>query len=201
LNDQGHVLWDRYLQSGAFWQEPYDIALVGNTGYVITGFERTTTSGETVHPVVIRVDTQGDTLWTLHLRQYVFGEAETIHVMDDGGYIISGDYAGDFFCARTAPDPASSRDTPIPAKISLLRAYPNPFNAATTIEFPLMRNSKVNVALYDICGRHVMTLVDGVLASGTHQIGLNDKSLPTGVYICNLRTPFNDASLRLVLVK
>lgn len=201
LNDQGHVLWDRYLPHDAEWQEPYDIALVGNSGYVIAGLERTTSSGETEHPVIIRVDTQGDTLWTLHLRQYVFGVAQMIHVMSDGGYIISGDYAGDFFCARTAPDPVSVRDTPVPAKISLLRAYPNPFNGATQIEFSLPSTQRVSLRLYDVLGREVAVLMNEVRTAGRHEVMFDASTLPSGVYLCWLEAGGMAQTRKIVLVK
>ncbi|NLI16502.1 MAG: T9SS type A sorting domain-containing protein [candidate division Zixibacteria bacterium] len=56
----------------------------------------------------------------------------------------------------------------IPQEYSLLPNYPNPFNGGTVISFILPKDEQVKLAVYDINGRIVKTLVDGWVEKGGH---------------------------------
>ncbi|MBU0692226.1 hypothetical protein KKH18_10505, partial [bacterium] len=51
----------------------------------------------------------------------------------------------------------------LPDRIELLPAYPNPFNPSTTIPLALNQTRQVHLAIYDVLGREVATLVDGTM--------------------------------------
>ncbi|MBD3335246.1 MAG: T9SS type A sorting domain-containing protein [Candidatus Eisenbacteria bacterium] len=64
---------------------------------------------------------------------------------------------------------------------------PNPFEDATTIRYSVAHESPVEIAVYDISGRCVRTLVKGTAAPGAYSIvwdGRNDSGIPatSGVY-------------------
>jgi tetratricopeptide (TPR) repeat protein len=66
-------------------------------------------------------------------------------------------------------------------------AYPNPFNASTTIAYNVPNSGHVKIHVYDILGREVKTLVDDVIEQGQNTItwnGSNDLNMAvaTGVY-------------------
>lgn len=69
-------------------------------------------------------------------------------------------------------EPSSSR----PVIAELRAAHPNPFNASTTLEFSLSGTRPVHLAVYDIQGRKVATLLDGVQDAGTHSVTWDGKS-------------------------
>lgn len=86
------------------------------------------------------------------------------------------------------------------------RAFPNPFNPATTIYFELDRQMRVELGIYDLSGRLVRTLVSGARPAGEHGErwnGTDDAGRPvaSGVYFARLRTEDSDRVGRLVLVK
>jgi len=88
----------------------------------------------------------------------------------------------------------------------LLDAYPNPFNPATTIGFRLARPEKTELAIYDLLGQKVRTLVTGEMTEGFHQTvwdGTSDEGeiVASGVYFSRLSTPKFTAANRLVLVR
>lgn len=200
LNDQGHVVWDHYLDAGPYWPEPFDIALVGNSGYVIAGFE-TTWLDQPKHPIILRVDAQGEPLWTIHFREFPWGEAKTVDVMSDGGYIVSGIYNGDFFCSRTEPDAVSTQRNETPSAISMLRVYPNPFNASMQISFSLPVTSRVSLRLYDVLGRETKLLMDEMQTAGEHRMNISGSGLSSGVYLCRMQAGEFSQVKKIVLMK
>ncbi|MCH7574574.1 MAG: T9SS type A sorting domain-containing protein [Candidatus Marinimicrobia bacterium] len=75
-----------------------------------------------------------------------------------------------------------------PIPYSLEPNYPNPFNPVTTIYFVLPAASHVRLTVYDLTGRIVTTLVNGVSDAGYRSViwqGQDDsgQSVPAGVYL------------------
>jgi hypothetical protein len=70
----------------------------------------------------------------------------------------------------------------IPVSPSLSQNYPNPFNPLTTIAYEVPEISRVTLRVFDILGRVSETLVDGVVAPGSHRAGWDAKGRPSGVY-------------------
>ncbi len=75
----------------------------------------------------------------------------------------------------------------LPKEFVLLQNYPNPFNPSTAISYQLSAISFVSLKVYDVLGRDVATLVDGVRNAGTHTVRWNASSMPSGVYVYCLR--------------
>lgn len=71
----------------------------------------------------------------------------------------------------------------LPTEFAFDQNYPNLFNPQTLIEFALPETREVELAVFDVMGRRVATLVNGVLAAGFHEVTWDAKNLPTGVYL------------------
>jgi hypothetical protein len=74
---------------------------------------------------------------------------------------------------------------------TLMQNYPNPFNPSTQIRFVLSVSGKTRLAIYDILGRRIRTLIDGVRPAGEQQVtwdGRDDAGLAaaSGVYFYRL---------------
>jgi hypothetical protein len=81
----------------------------------------------------------------------------------------------------------------------------NPTRGVATIGFTLPRDEDVNLAVFDLRGRLVKGLVAGAEAAGNHMVQWNGKDLfgrtmPSGVYLCQLRTRAGRMSEHIVLV-
>lgn len=59
---------------------------------------------------------------------------------------------------------------------SLERIYPNPFNPMATVRYSLAARGPVRIAVFDVAGRLVRTLVDGVQDAGWHSLAWDGRS-------------------------
>ncbi|HLT24479.1 MAG TPA: M12 family metallo-peptidase [Ignavibacteria bacterium] len=89
----------------------------------------------------------------------------------------------------------------IPNDFSLKQNYPNPFNPTTRIEFNIKQSGFVKLAVYDMLGKLVGTLVDGDLNPGTYQYTFEAESLPSGTYFYRLETVGFAETKRMILLK
>ncbi len=83
----------------------------------------------------------------------------------------------------------------------LLPAYPNPFNASTTLNLSLPTPGMVHVAVYNTLGRQVATVTDGVYAPGLHRLALDANNLASGIYLVRATTPGHVATQRITVLK
>jgi hypothetical protein len=99
-------------------------------------------------------------------------------------------------------DPVANEDeTASPDRIALSQNYPNPFNPTTTISFALPQSAPVRLAVYDVLGREIAVLVDGMQAAGTHQVQVDGRSWSSGTYFYTLEANGQQQTQRMVLVK
>jgi hypothetical protein len=119
--------------------------------------------------------------------------SQPIHFINNAGYLT--------------PDPVSG-----PASVELpraplrARAYPNPFNPSTTVEFELSGRSHVSAVVYDALGRPVRMIADKVFPAGHNEIlwdGRGNKGLrvPSGVYFVRISSDTGRATVKLTVVK
>jgi len=78
------------------------------------------------------------------------------------------------------------RETLVPKDFSLDQNYPNPFNPSTTIRFHVPATGTVTLAVFDMLGREVARLVDGVMQAGAHSVQMNGSGLSSGIYFYRL---------------
>ena len=71
----------------------------------------------------------------------------------------------------------------VPNDFFLEQNYPNPFNPSTKIKFDLPEESEVKIRVYDMLGREVSTLLEGVKAAGRYTVDFDGTQLSSGVYV------------------
>ncbi|MDG5766290.1 T9SS type A sorting domain-containing protein, partial [Balneolales bacterium ANBcel1] len=77
-------------------------------------------------------------------------------------------------------------DRMAPGEIVLKQNYPNPFNPSTTIRYSVVEETDVRLEVFDILGRHVRTLANGVHQNGWYSVSFDGSGLASGVYIYRL---------------
>jgi len=65
---------------------------------------------------------------------------------------------------------------------------PNPFTSITSINFEIPRRSYVNLNIFDISGRELLTVFKGELEGGSHSVQWNPEDLSAGIYFCLMKT-------------
>ena len=89
----------------------------------------------------------------------------------------------------------------MPASYSLGKAYPNPFNPTTTIDYSIGQNGQVSMVVYDLSGRVVDTLVDGYKNEGNYKVTWAANAHSSGVYFVRLSVNGYTESHKLMLIK
>ena len=93
-----------------------------------------------------------------------------------------------------------------PVTYVLRGVSPNPFNPMTTVSYGSPVDSAVRLAVYNVAGRHVRTLVDGQVDAGYHVVvwdGRDDRGVEvsSGVYFCRMEADRFEDSTKMVLLK
>ena len=139
---------------------------------------------ELLTPAIADAFATGDVYINLHTGGYIGGE-------------IRGQVSYSFDLLSSAPMPFSKSVM----KFDLEQNFPNPFNPATQIEFSIPQREHVALQIYDVLGRAVETLVDGVLNEGSHTIEWKPNGRKSGVYFCRLQTETSTLTKKLLYIR
>jgi len=92
-------------------------------------------------------------------------------------------------------------DDCLPTEFGLNKAYPNPFNPMTTIEFSIMEATDMSISIYNIAGQRVDVLANGYAEPGVYKQVWNAANFTSGVYFIRLEAGANVATQKVVLIK
>jgi hypothetical protein len=103
---------------------------------------------------------------------------------------------------KEAPIEEEVEPVVIPTEYTLNQNYPNPFNPSTTISFSIPRNTEVTLAIYNLSGQKITTLLQGFLNAGQYDIQWSvPGDLPSGVYVYRLETAEFVANRQMLYMK
>ncbi len=106
-------------------------------------------------------------------------------------------YSRDFLWTQDAIDEPTGPVT----TFRLDQNYPNPFNPTTAISYQLSATSHVTLAVYDVLGRKVATLVDERQSEGSHTVVFDGSNYASGVYFYRLTAPGVNIVRKMLLEK
>ena len=97
-------------------------------------------------------------------------------------------------------------DDVIPVKFAIHQNYPNPFNPITTLRYDLPEQTHVNITVYDMLGRKVMTILNeqqdpgykSLIWDATNNYG---KSVSAGIYLYRVQAGEYMQTKKMVLLK
>jgi len=129
------------------------------------------------------------------------GNAGMIAIRDNLAYVADGSSLVilDISEALTKPDETGHATTP--SDFSLSTPFPNPFNSTTTIGYSLHATGNVSLMVFDLSGREVARLADGVKAAGMHEAVWVADGMSAGIYFVRLQTKNSQFTKKILLVK
>ena len=121
-------------------------------------------------------------------------DGNTMYIADMYSYVIK---AYEYVEVGVEPDD----HVEVPAKFSLLQNYPNPFNPTTAIPFALSKKGFVELKVYDIMGREVVTLIGRPMVAGRHEVTFDGSGQASGVYYYRLKMSGLLETKKMLLIK
>jgi hypothetical protein len=141
----------------------------------------------------IAMDLALTSAWDWHVAFYSPLD-DVLYYAYNPGYVITGTDDED--------DPLP----PVPGSIALRGVWPNPFNPAAVIEYDIGEAGRVVLAVYDVGGRRIRTLVDVHSLPGRFRVGwdgLSDRGAPvaSGVYFLRLESAGQTRTCKTVMLR
>ncbi len=198
----GDSLWTRRV--GDVYSKAFSLQPSDDGGFVLCGVL-------VYHGVyIVKTDGFGNMLWSNIYFNAVENIGYSIKKTRDNGYIITGrayidslqntdlvlikiDSAGNEVGNQSSPQP--------PLEFTLHPPYPNPFNPSTAISFKLQAASRIKLAVYDITGKEVARLAEGIYPAGAHRRAFDATGLSSGIYFARLQAGDFTQTKKIVLVK
>jgi hypothetical protein len=217
----GDTLWTRTFDSS--WSDNgYSIQQTSDGGYVLTGHFGGSAS-------LFKLDSLGNTQWIRDYYGVLGATGASVQQTFDRGYVIAGVtfFAGDsgyVYLVKTDENGLVVGIEEEPGSFELLNAefrlnqnLPNPFHHSTLIQYqlfiiPSMSHSFlggekvglhcVQLAVYDVTGRLVETLVDGPQEPGVYQVNWDGRNQSSGIYFYRLQVDDNfNKTRKMILLK
>lgn len=108
------------------------------------------------------------------------------------------------FVARAVDKSSGTTPSRNPVDYNLEQNFPNPFNPSTVIVFSLPRPTQTRLKVFDLLGREVATIADGLFQAGTFRFTFDASSprhLSSGMYLYRLEAGDYVQTLRMLLVR
>ena len=120
----------------------------------------------------------------------------------ENGFLVSGEWVAHLF---PTPSATGVRGDPLdPARRLLLTVAPNPLSSRTSVRYSIPRRTEVDLSIFDVRGRRVARLVDGIRDAGWHEVawsrGSTHRRLAAGVYLVSLRSGAEVTTRKVVLL-
>ncbi|HEV8537919.1 MAG TPA: T9SS type A sorting domain-containing protein [Bacteroidota bacterium] len=96
---------------------------------------------------------------------------------------------------------APSTSERIPDHFNLGQNFPNPFNPTTSIRYELATPERVRLVVYDIIGKEIRTLVDGLQPAGFYDVQFVADHVESGVYFYRLTAGQFTSVQKMLLLK
>jgi len=84
---------------------------------------------------------------------------------------------------------------------SLYQNYPNPFNPSTIIEYKIPESNFVEIKIFDVLGKEIITLVNEYKSEGIYKVQFNPDNLPSGIYLYRIKAGNFSETKKMILMR
>lgn len=148
---------------------------------------------------------EGDYFWSKDSNNTIFGYT-AVNTYDNDGWLFNDCKMILFSSSITGLE--KEEDAKRPYSLKLNQNYPNPFNPKTMINYQIPARSAggamtsyVELAIYNLLGQNVTTLVNKKQEAGSYSIQWDATGFASGVYIYILKTNKLSISKKMVLIR
>ncbi|MBZ0181574.1 MAG: T9SS type A sorting domain-containing protein [Melioribacteraceae bacterium] len=207
----GNKLWEKTY--GGEWEEVgKDVRQTSDGNYLVLGKAPISNSGGAYKLWLIKMDVNGDTLWTQKFNiltdPFSYAYPESFYLTEENYIIAVGtstttEIGNRWFVSKyslVTSDIQKNLET-ISNEFALYQNYPNPFNSSTKIKFNIPYSSEVKLNIYDLNGRLISHLLNQNLSQGTYEIEYDATSLSSGIYFYQLQNNKYIISRKMILLK
>jgi len=210
FQEDGTVLWESSIYAG-LTSTGTAICGASDGGAYLSG--NASFTGESSNIILARLAANGDSLWTADYGGSSADYSHFIHQDDEDYIYVGGQYAsssyGDYYFLKIEDltlDIEPPNNLQLPEDLVLHQNNPNPFNAATRINYCIPRQEYVELAVYNILGREVRTLFRGVKSAGEYfEIwdgkDSNGQEVSSGIYFYRLVMNNKSQTRKMIMVK
>jgi len=121
--------------------------------------------------------------------------------INGNGYLFFGTSLGYILGTVPLTGIRNDKGTTIPGNFSLKQNYPNPFNPTTVLEYSIPSNQLVELKVYNLIGKEVITLVNKYQIAGNYKVEFNGSKLSSGVYFYRIKAGNFMQTRKLILMK
>lgn len=198
-------VWTNTLDFSAPSSEVMAVEATDTAGvYVVTWDGSDAGSGIRQYGIFVQQDDGPFELWkeSRETSGIFRGEPDTHY----GFFAMAIDRVGNVEPGKTkaeafTPGTVSVSEIDLPQVFALHSNYPNPFNPVTVIPFDLPEEAWVRIAIYDVLGRRVYTVVNEQMQAGRHTVTFDAARLSSGAYIYRIEAGTFVESQKMLLVK
>ena len=116
------------------------------------------------------------------------------------GYAYSAENGGQGILIKYAPELGFESQEGSPS-VEISSISPNPFSAVTYIQFSLVEAGEASLTVFDLNGRVVDVLGDGLFSEGEHTLQWAPVGISSGCYLVRLTTANHGVVGNMVFVK
>ena len=137
--------------------------------------------------------------WFAPGKKFPVLEITYVHSVYNNSLII--DYKLVNYNPTNVPVGIKTISSQIPGEFKLYQNYPNPFNPTTKIKFDITESKQVNLIVYNLTGKEIAKLFNGILKAGSYEYEFNAGSLTSGVYFYKLSEGDFTQTRKMILLK
>ncbi len=145
--------------------------------------------------------TTGYGLWAISAMQIPLLIDEQVYLNLHTAMHPGGEIRGQLTRNTTITTSIDGNDSDRSTSLRLNQNYPNPFNPSTAITYDVQQSGVIRLSVYDVLGREVAVLVNGVQPAGSHIVNFDASAMASGLYVYRLTSGSRSITRTMLLVK
>ena len=207
---EGNEEWNK-LFGGSDSDRGYSVQQTIDGGYIITGETKSFGNGES-DLWLIKTDAEGNEEWNKPFGGSDSDRGYAVQQTENNEYVITGwtksfgNGNNDAWLIKVENPIAEIKESYIPHIFVFHQNYPNPFNPTTSLAYDLPKNELVNITIYDMKGRMVKTLINGLQTAGYKSVQWNatnrqGQQVSAGLYLYTIEAGEFRQTNKMILLK